>query len=432
VREETWLILAHAFNMDGRAASHTITDKIAHLRALGVRPVVVSAVTGRRDAQLEHHQVLPLSPSALRFDLRHVLRARLGHGLAYNAVLGAISLLLLPFYLLEKLFVRLEPHWSWGGSAYLRAAKLIRRERPAVLYSTGGANSAHWAGYRLARRFNLPWIAEIHDPMVGAGATGMAARFAERLEARICERADVAIWFTEGALAAAKARHPGLGDRGHAMIPGADAPEAARVPYRRGEHFVIGHFGSLSTTRHLGVFVEGLRRLFEKEPALAQAVRLEIYGAQPDPISREALRTLPAGVVDLKGRLERDPLTGESGRDRVLKRMNAVDCLLLLHGTEPYCAEYIPSKIYEYLWTQRPILALVWRNPQMSRMLTQLGHTTVAADDAPAVESALRELIDRWRGPGLPDSGSASPYTVDAAVRSLVEWGREAAARRKS
>jgi hypothetical protein len=115
-----------------------------------------------------------------------VLRARLGRGFGYNVVLGAISLLLLPFYLLEKIFVRLEPHWSWGGSAYLRGAHLVREKRPAVIYSTGGANSAHWAGYHLARKFNLPWIAEIHDPMVGAGATGMAARFGERCG---CERA---------------------------------------------------------------------------------------------------------------------------------------------------------------------------------------------------------------------------------------------------
>ena len=430
VPEEEWLILAHAFNMDGRAASHTITDKVPHLRALGVRPVVVSAVTGRRDGQVEHHQVLPLSPSALRFDLRHVLRARLGRGVAYNIVLGALSLVLLPFYLLEKIFVRLEPHWSWGGSAYLRGARLVREKRPVLIYSTGGANSAHWAGYQLARKFNLPWIAEIHDPMVGAGATGMAARFAGRLEARICERADVAIWFTEEALARARARHPALGDRGHAMIPGADAPAMARVPYRRGEHFVIGHFGSLSATRHLGVFAEGLRRLIEKEPALAQVVRLEIYGADPDAISREALRALPPGVVDVKGRLERDAKTGESGRDRVLGRMNAVDCLLLLHGTEPYCAEYIPSKLYEYLWTQRPILALVWKNPQMSRMLAEQGHIAVAADDAAAVEAALRGLVDRWRGAGLADSGRASPYTVDAAVQRLASWGRGAAARR--
>jgi hypothetical protein len=430
--EEEWLILAHAFNMDGRAASHTITDKIPHLRALGVRPVVVSAVTGRRDTAIEHHQVLPLAPAALRFDLRHVLRRRLHNRAAYNLVLGLISLALLPFYLLEKAFIRLETHWSWGGSAYLRAVRLIERRRPAVLYTTGGANSAHWAGAKLARRFGLPWIAEVHDPMVLPDVEPNGAqRFALELEGRICERADVAVWFTEEALVQAKARHPELGDRGHAMIPGADPPGIARVPYRPGPRFVIGHFGSLSPTRHLGVVAEALRRAIAADPSLADSVRLEIYGTELDPVSREALRALPAHVVDVKGRLERDAASGESGRDRVLRRMNAVDCLLLLHGTEPYCAQYIPSKAYEYLWTQRPILALVWRNPQMARMLTDLGHTAVAADDAAAVETALKDLVARWRRGALADSGRDSPYTVEAAVRRLVGWAREAAARRR-
>jgi hypothetical protein len=430
--DEEWLIVSHAFNMDGRAASHTITDKIPHLRAMGVRPIVLSAVTGRRDAVVEHHQLLPLSPAALRFDLRHVLRRRLGHGALYKLVLGSITLVLLPFYLLEKAFVRLEPHWSWGGSAYLRAARIIRERRPAVLYSTGGANSAHWAADKLARRFGLTWVAEVHDPMVmpGGGWTRMAADFARKMEARICERADVAIWFTEEALAQARARNPVLGDRGHVMLPGADAPEITREPYRPGTHFVIGHFGSLSTTRHLGVFAQALRALVEKDASLADVVRLEIYGSEPDAISREALRALPRGMVETRGRLERDPATGESGRDRVIRRMNAVDCLLLLHGTEPFCAEYIPSKLYEYLWTQRPILALVWRNPQMTRMLTELGHAAVPADDAAALERALAELVARWRSGGLPDSGRASPYTVDVGVRSLVGWARAAVALR--
>ena len=430
VRDEHWLILAHAFNMDGRAASHTITDKIPHLVRQGITPIVLSAITGRRDTVIEHQQLLPLGPAALRFDLRHVLRRKLPNRIAYNAVLGLISLVLLPFYLLEKLYMDREPHWSWGFSAYLRGARIIRKRRPAVIYSTGGANSAHWAAEKLARRFNLPWIAEIHDPMGIAGAEGRRQEFAYELEGRICDRADVAIWFTDEALAQAKARNPALADRGHVMLPGADAPPTARIAWRRGPKFVIGHFGSLSPTRNLGVVAQALQQLIAKEPALAEVVRLEIYGSDLDTVSREALRMLPAGVVETKGRLERDPATGESGRDRVLKRMNAVDCLLLLHGTEPFCAEYIPSKMYEYLWTQRPILALVWRNPQMTRMLDELGHVPVAADNATAVESALHWLVERWKRGDLGDSGRPSPYTVEAAVRQLVGWGREAAARR--
>ena len=428
---EEWLILSHAFNMDGRAASHTITDKIPHLLRQGITPIVISAVTGRRDANIEHHQLLPLSPAGLRFDLRHVLRRKLTNRIAYNVVLGLVSLLLLPFYIVEKLIEDREPHWSWGPAAYLRGARIIRKRRPAVIYSTGGANSAHWAAEKLARRFDLPWIAEIHDPMGIAGAEGPRQQFAYELEGRICDRADVAIWFTEEALAVARARHPALAERGHAMVPGADAPHVERIPYRRGAKFVIGHFGSLSPTRHLGVVAQALQRLIVQDPALANILRLEIYGSDLDSVSREALRGLPAGMVETKGRLERDPATGESGRDRVVRRMNAVDCLLLLHGTEPFCAEYIPSKMYEYLWARRPIVALVWRNPQMTRMLNELGHIPVAADDVNAVEGALAALITRWRDDELVDSGKPSPYTVRAAVDQLVAWGREAAARRR-
>jgi glycosyltransferase involved in cell wall biosynthesis len=428
--EQTWLVLSHAFNMDGRAASHTITDKIPYLRALGVRPIVLSAITGRRDAALEHHQLLPASPVGLRFDLRHALRQRVRSRWAYNATLGAMTLVLLPFYLVEKLFVRLETQWSWFLPAYLRGAKLIRARRPALIYSTGGANSAHWAGYLLARRFGLAWIAEVHDPMVveGAGKSRMASRFARWLEGRICARADVAIWFTDAALARARARHPELGVRGHSLIPGADQPAFHRAPYARGDKLVIGHFGSLAPTRNLAIFLQALARVLDESPQLRDKVRVHLYGGGVDAISREAMRALPPGVVHAFGRLESDPVSGESGRERVLKRMNAADCLLLLHGTEDYCAEYIPSKLYEYLWTQRPILALVWHNPQMKKMLEDLGHWAVDAVDTPAIERALHELIGHWQRDALPDSGRPSPYSVQAAVRELVAWADAALA----
>lgn len=41
-----WLVLSHAFNMDGRAASHTVTDKLKHLKDAGIEVVVISGVSG--------------------------------------------------------------------------------------------------------------------------------------------------------------------------------------------------------------------------------------------------------------------------------------------------------------------------------------------------------------------------------------------------
>jgi len=130
-------------------------------------------------------------------------------------------------------------------------------------------------------------------------------------------------------------------------------------------------------------------------------------------------------MIERFGRLETDPKTGESGRDQVLKRMNAVDCLLLLHGTIPVCEEYIPSKMYEYLWTQRPILALIWHNPQLERMLRELGHWAVKADDPDAIASVLEELHARWMHDDLADSGTPSPYTSESATRQIITLAHE-------
>lgn len=426
--KQVWLVLSHAFNMDGRAASQTITDKIPHLLNLGVEPIVVSAITGKKDKVIKHHQILPAGPVALRFDLRHYLKQRISSHFIYRIVMTIISLLLLPFLLIEKLFIRIETHWSWAITAYFTSARIIRTRKPALIYSTGGAYSAHLAGYWLARRFGLPWIAEIHDPMIFPGLTKnkMRMRFSAWLEGKICKQADVAFWFTEEALARARARHPELAGRGHCIIPGANAPEFTRMPYQRGKHLVIGHFGSLAETRNLEIFLLGLRRVLEKNPQCAEHIRLHLYGGGIDPISARALRDFPyPAMIEQFGRLETDPATGESGRDRVIKRMNAADCLLLLHGTIPFCEEYIPSKMYEYILTQRPILGLVWRNPQMERMLRELGHWAVTADDVNLIAVALEELHARWMKDDLADSGIASPYTAEAATRQIIALANE-------
>jgi len=423
-----WLILSHGFNMDGRAASQTITDKIPHLLDLGIEPIVISAITGKKDRVIEHHQVLPAGPVALRFDLRHYLKQRISSRFVYRVAMTLISLVLLPFILIEKLFIRIETHWSWAITAYFTSARIISKRNPVLVYSTGGAYTAHLAGYWLKRRFGLPWIAEIHDPMIFPGITKirMRLRFSAWLEGVICKHADVVWWFTEEALKRARARHPELGDRGHCLIPGSNPPEFTRAPYQRGSHLVIAHFGSLAETRNLEIFLQGLRHFLESNPQAAVHLRLHLYGGGIDPVSSRAIRDFPhPELIEQFGRLETDPKTGESGRDRVLKRMNAADCLLLLHGTVPFCEEYIPSKMYEYLWTQRPILALVWRNLQMECMLRELGHWAVTADNAAEVASALEDLYIRWLQNNLPDSRILSSYTTFNAVQNIHSWTKK-------
>jgi hypothetical protein len=428
---QRWLILSHAFNMDGRAASQTITDKLPHLRRAGIDIVVLSGVLGTQDKVLEHHRLWPLGPAALRFDLRHVLSRHLGKGLLYRVLMFVISLILLPGMLIEKLLRPVENAWSWWLSAYLKGLALARQQPFDLIYSTGGAFAAHMAGRALKRATGTPWLAEVHDPMVVPGTTPTTPhqKMQAEVERQICTEADVAIWFTDQALAGARARHPQLGDRGKVMLPGIDRPFKQLPPYRPGSKFVIGHLGSLAPSRNLAPILAAMELLAVKRPQLLEKMELHLYGGPVDSISSGLLATSPArDCVRHFGRVEVDPQTGLSGREQILQRMRAVDVLLLLHGEDPLCEEYIPSKLYEYLWMQRPILAVVHRNPQMAAMICDQGHVAVEAEGVsviPKLATALEQVFDRWRTQGLPDNGRDSPYTTAASVAQLLNWGAQ-------
>jgi hypothetical protein len=421
----TWLVIAHAFNMDGRAASQTVTDKIPHLRAAGITPIVISSRTGQPDTELKHFRVFPAGPVGLRFDLRHVLQRRWGKGLRYRMSSGLVSVLLAPLILVEKLFWHGETQWSWWWPAARQGRKVIAGGKIDLIYSSGGAYAAHVAAADLKRRTGLPWIAEIHDPMVRPGEVPATRRqiIQADVERLICREADLVFWFTEKALESARQRHPELGNRGRSLLPGVDLPAQGLPAYSRGRQMVFGHFGSLSGTRNLGAVIHAIDRASRIEAGVAAQVELHVYGEDLDATSRKAIEEVNGRIVVRSfGRLENDPVSGKSGRQRVLERMRTVDVLLLHHGVEPACLEYIPSKLYEYLWMQRPILALVHQNPQLEGLLREQGHQAVAATDGDAQTQAIVALYRRWRDAGLPDNGRGSPYTTGAAVEQMLDW----------
>lgn len=421
----TWLILAHCYNMDGRAASQTITDRIPFLRAKGVTPVVISAPTGRKTVEYPHYQVFSPAPSGLKFELRHVVKSRAQDTLSGRLINLLLTMTILPFFLMEKMVIHLDSHWSWLLSASLYGIFIIPKHRPELIYSTAGPSSTHYTGLILSRIYKLPWVAEIHDPLIYDNEIKKWHKyfFHKYLEKLIFRYADKIIYFTNQAGIKALKRNPCAKNKLVVIRPGASPAENWTQTYRKQEKIHFGYFGSLASKRNLKKVFRAFHDLLQEEPDLSRQAAVDIYGTALDPVSGQALDEYHLKeIVTVHGRLEYDPTTGKTGREQVLEAMKRMDVLILIHGDDVYrCDEYIPSKLYDYMLVQRPILGLTHPGSELQTMLEDNGFFAADSQNEKEIKSILLDLISQWKNRGLPDYEHASPLTVKGAVNQLME-----------
>jgi hypothetical protein len=291
------------------------------------------------------------------------------------------------------------------------------------------------AGVWLKKATGLPLISEVHDPLVirkGPDDQGFGrpksrdARFRQYLESQLCKYSDYVWWFTEGALHYAKIRNPNLNTLGNAqgfvVMPGANPPGIIdqEQSHQYGQYLNLCHFGSLAKDRSLSIVLRAAKTLFTKYPEARASLRIHAYGAPLDTLSVETVNEFAySDVLIAHGRLERDPQTGKSGREQVAEKMQAADVLILLHGNDEWCAEYIPSKFYDYLWSGRPLWGITHRNPQLDQMLLNR-HSYLSADgDDEGIAMALERVWLDWQQKKLLEP-IGKPIGVDQAVSSIL------------
>lgn len=405
-----WLIFSYFANISGKASAQHVDDRIAHLAALGVEPVILSSLCGERSDTWIHLRVPSFAPSGVRFELRYLKRRK---GILRFFALPA-TVVVLPFYLLEKLLIDMESQWSWFPLAFLRGARECWRSRPKTVYSTGGPASAHIAAGLVAQVFRIPWIAELQDPLVFKDwhRSGRALRANAAIERFILRKASAVVFLATGARERAIARTGAEPSKCHVIYPGAPE-ESGDEPFSGTNFCRFGHFGSLGGSRNVQVFLEGLRAAIAANPALAGIVRFDLYGIT-DKLSRDLINQFeyPEVVAD----------HGKISRPEARKAMKDCDVLVMIQNSDDISFETIPSKVYEYLHMKRAIFGLVYRNSFLREMLLSRGHFVSEADSTNDVCKTILSIVDKWREKALqPSRGNAAPYTVRAAVERLVE-----------
>lgn len=420
--DRCWLILSYRSGLDGSACSQHIDDRLPFFPAHGIVPVLLTGTVGSKSSRWLHYRSLSLAPSGIRFELRHYLRKRLPKRWQFKLVETILLLPVLPIYLLEKILINLESEWSWFILSSVRGYFLCRRFRPEVIYSTGGTASAHIAAGIISKLTGLPWIAETQDPLVHDHDWRRGRRVMsvyKRLEKAICRNSDVFLFLAQAARDNMAAR-AGMKGCGRVIYPGADPSMFHGDLYTKGEHCHFAHFGTLNGTRNLITFLRALRLLIDRRRIEKDIVRVDVYGSL-DSGSKRILQEL-----GLESALT---YHGSVPRKEALQVMQKTDCLLLIQNTIFFSSETIPSKVYEYLLSGRPILGFVHHNPELEAILRQSGNFPVPADDVEMAAAIMEKIVKMFMEDALTHWKPTREWTIARAVDELVRFGERAALR---
>ena len=308
-------------------------------------------------------------------------------------------------------FMALPDRWaSWCLGAIPAGWRLIRRHRPAVIWSTYPIASAHLIGLVLRRLTGLPWVADLRDPMtdVSYPSDPRTRRVFQWIERKTIEHCTVAVCTTPGAIKTYETRFPSIPRERFRLIENAYDEENFADAERGGAAAAPGAHGGPLTLVHSGIIYPSERDPVPLFQALAALKRL---GAVSAAGLRVVLRATAhddylAGLIAEHGIADIVQLAPHVPYRTALAEMLSADGLLILQATN--CNHQVPAKLYEYLRARRPILALTDSEGDTAATLRQAGIDSIAPlDQKDAIIEALPRFLEQIRNGTAPLASAA-------------------------
>jgi len=273
----------------------------------------------------------------------------------------------------------------WLLGAVPSGLRLIRENKPAVIWTTYPIATSHLIGYVLHRLTGIPWVADFRDPMTDENyppnpTKRRLYRWIEKITLSHCVKA---VFTTPGAARNLSERYPSLPTSHFCLIEnGFDEgnfsnaetnDRHAKQSENNNKQFVLLHSGIIYPSERDPIpLFKALSALRRQGVIASHNFQLVLRAAH----HKQYLLTL-IEEHDINDIVSLPPPIPYK---EALAEMLAADGLLILQASN--CNAQIPAKMYEYLRARRPILALTDPAGDTAVMMRKAGLDTIAPLDS--------------------------------------------------
>lgn len=251
--------------------------------------------------------------------------------------------------------------WVKPSVAYL--SKYIQENGIETIITTGPPHSLHLIGLELKEKLKVKWIADFRDPWTTIGyhkALKLSASSAKKhkmMESEVMNKADFLLVTSP----TTKKEFESITAKPiHVITNGYDVENVGRQTLD--EKFTLAHIGSFLSDRNPRILWKALHELIHENDKFREYFELKLIGA----VSQEILDAIAefqlAGYVNNLGYVS---------HQEALEHQRKSQVLLLVEINSEETKSIIPGKLFEYMVSERPILAIGPEDADFSVILKQ-------------------------------------------------------------
>nr|WP_108805426.1 glycosyltransferase family 4 protein [Aquimarina sp. Aq107] len=257
----------------------------------------------------------------------------------------------------------------WVTPSVKFLSKFIEENNINTIITTGPPHSVHLIGKKLKSELNLTWVADFRDPWTTIGyhnklkLTKRSINKHKELEKRVLSAVDhitVTSYTT-------REEFSEITNKPISVITNGYDTEEVVSEIKLDKEFTVSHIGSLLSGRNPEKLWNVLYDLTQENSEFAKVFRLQLVGAVSEDVLLSIKEAGLSPFLENKGYVSHKEAIEIQRRSQVL-------LLVEIDSEETKCI--IPGKLFEYMVSRRPILAVGPKGADISKLIkeTNSGH----------------------------------------------------------
>jgi galactitol-specific phosphotransferase system IIB component len=250
----------------------------------------------------------------------------------------------------------------WVNPSVIYLKKYIQENNIDTIVTSGPPHSLHLIGLKLKQELGVKWFADFRDPWTTIGyhkalkLSSYADKKHKALEHQVLNTADIIIVTSK----TTKTEFQAITNKPIEVIT--NGYDVENVPKQTlDEKFTLAHIGSFLSDRNPKILWESLEELISENELFKTHFQLKLIGK----VSQEILDSISEFKLD--SYLNN---LGYVSHSEAVKHQKASQVLLLIEIDSEETKSIIPGKLFEYMVSERPIIAIGPKDSDFAEIIT--------------------------------------------------------------